>query len=121
MQSYIEHAAVCVKDILWSEKFFKEALGMEETRRAENEDGSLKSIWFKNGLQLMAAGDKQSHHLGLVVDDYQEARRIMLSYEGVKQAEGKPEKWLELPDGLMLELFQAKAGAIEEVLSITIK
>lgn len=73
MQSYIEHAAVCVKDILWSEKFFKEALGMEETRRAENEDGSLKSIWFKNGLQLMAAGDKQSHHLGLVVDDYQYA------------------------------------------------
>lgn len=121
MKSYIEHAAVCVKDILWSEKFFKEALGMIETRRALNEDGSLKSLWFANGLQLMASGDKKAHHLGVVVDDYQEARRIMLSYEGVHQMPNKPEKWIELPDGVVIELFQANMGVIDDVLAIKMK
>lgn len=121
MKAYIEHVAVCVKDILWSEKFFKEALNMEETRRAVNEDGSLKSIWFKNGLQLMAAGEKQSHHLGLIVDDYAAARKTMLSYEGVHEMAGKPEKWLQLPDGLTIELFQAAEGAIDKVLDIKLK
>lgn len=121
MKTYVEHTGVCVKDILWSEKFFKEVLNMQETRRALNEDGSLKSLWFKGGLQLMAGGDKQAHHLGIVVDDYKKAREAMLAVEGVKQAEGKPEKWIELPDGLLLELFQAKDGAIDKALEITMK
>jgi 2-dehydropantoate 2-reductase len=29
----------------------------------------------------------------------------MLSYEGVHSVEGKPEKWVQLPDGLLIELF----------------
>lgn len=121
MKSYIEHVAVCVKDILWSEKFFKDVLRMEETRRALNDDGTLKSLWFKNGIQLMAGGSKQAHHLGLIVDDYAKARADMLAYEGVKQMEGKPEKWIQLPDGTVIELFQANDGVIDDVLNIKFK
>ena len=110
-----------VKDIQWSENFFKKALEMEETRRATNDDGSLKSIWFRNGLQLMASGDKAAHHLGIVVDDYDKAKQAMLAFDGVKQMDGKPDKWLELPDGTVIELFQANPGAIDDVLEIKIK
>ena len=45
----------------------------------------------------------------------------ILAYEGVHSIEGKPEKWVELPDGLVLELFQEKPGAIEKILSIDVK
>lgn len=121
MKAYIEHVAVCVKDISWSEKFFKEALNMEETRRAFNNDGTIKSIWFRNGLQLLSAGSKQAHHLGLVVDNYEEAKKRMLSFDGVEHIKGKPEKWFQLPDGIVIELFQAKPNAIDSILSINIK
>jgi len=33
----------------------------------------------------------------------------------------KPEKWIQLPDGLVLELFQEKPGAIKEILAIDVK
>ena len=121
MKSYIEHVAICVKDIHWSESFFKEALGLEEVRRAHHEDGSIRSIWFRNGLQLLADGDKTPHHLGLVVDDFAAARKAMLSFTGVKQIEGRTEQWLELPDGTTIELFQANPNAIDEILKINIK
>ena len=45
----------------------------------------------------------------------------MLTYDGVTHIEGKPEKWIQLPDGLVLELFQEKPGAIEKRLSIEVK
>ena len=45
----------------------------------------------------------------------------MLAYEGVHPMEGKPEKWVQLPDGLVLELFQEKPGAIEKILDIEVK
>jgi 2-dehydropantoate 2-reductase len=45
----------------------------------------------------------------------------MLAYEGVHALEGKPEKWVQLPDGLVLELFQEKPGAIEKVLAVDVK
>ena len=45
----------------------------------------------------------------------------MLTYEGVHHLEGKPEKWVQLPDGLVLELFQEKPGAVEKILDIEVK
>lgn len=45
----------------------------------------------------------------------------VLAYEGVKQMEGKPEKWIQLPDGTVIELFQANDGVIDDVLNIKFK
>lgn len=45
----------------------------------------------------------------------------VLAYEGVKHMEGKPEKWIQLPDGTVIELFQANDGAIDDVLNIKFK
>lgn len=122
--SYLEHAAVTVADIDWSLAFFQDVLGMTETRRKEKE-GRLQQVWLKGGLQLVASPENpeagRGHHLGIVVQDFEAALQEMLSYEGVHHLEGKPEKWIQLPDGLVLELFQEKPGAIEKVLSVEVK
>ena len=122
--SYLEHAAVTVADIEWSLKFFQTVLGMTETRRKEK-DGVLQQVWLKGGLQLVAAPENpaagRGHHLGIVVQDFKAALQEMLTYEGVHPMEGKPEKWVQLPDGLVLELFQEKPGAIEKILDIEVK
>lgn len=121
--SYLEHAAVTVADIEWSLNFFQTVLGMTETRRKEK-DGVLQQVWLKGGLQLVAAPEDpagRGHHLGIVVQDFKAALQEMLAYEGVRPLEGKLEKWVKLPDGLVLELFQEKPGAIEKVLDIEVK
>ena len=122
--SYLEHAAVTVRDIEWSIRFFSGVLGMEVVRRKEA-DGKLKQVWLRGGIQLVAAPENhdagRGHHLGIVVEDFQGTLSEMLQYDGVHAIPGKPEKWVELPDGLVLELFQEKPGAIEKVLSIEVK
>ena len=109
MKTYIDHAAVTVADIDWSLNFFEKVLGMRETRRREK-DGKLMMVWLDGGIQLVSAADDasagQAHHLGLVVDDLQKALSAMLAVPGVHGIEGKPEKWVQLPDGLTLEMFQ---------------
>ncbi len=122
--SYLEHAAVTVADIEWSRNFFQTVLGMTETRRKEK-DGVLQQVWLKGGLQLVAAPEDpaagRGHHLGIVVQDFKAVLQEMLTYEGVHHLDGKPEKWVQFPDGLVLELFQEKPGAIEKVLAVEVK
>lgn len=122
--SYLEHAAVTVKDMEWSVNFFTKTLGMKVTRTKE-ENGKLEHVWLDGGLQFVALKDeketKPAHHLGIVVNDFNAVLNEMLSYEGVHQIPGKPEKWVELPNGLLLELFQEKPDAIDKVLSIEVK
>ena len=122
--SYLEHAAVTVRDIAWNIRFFEEVLGMEVIRRKEV-SGKLEQVWLRGGLQLISAPDiyeaGRGHHLGIVVENFKDTLKEMLSYEGVHAIEGKPEKWVKLPDGLVLELFQEKPGAIDKILSIDVK
>lgn len=95
-----------VNDIDWCVEFFGNILGMEVTRKKE-EQGKLKQVWLSGGLQLIASetDKKQAHHLGIVVEDFDVTLKEMLSYEGVRHIDGKPDKWVKLPNGLVLELF----------------
>ncbi|SFI22927.1 Catechol 2,3-dioxygenase [Selenomonas ruminantium] len=110
-KAYIDHAAVTVADIQWSLAFFEEVLGMTVTRRREN-DGKLQQVWLDGGIQLIEAPatvpSGQAHHLGIRVRDFKGTLAKMLAYEGVHPVAGKPEKWVQLPDGLLLELFPSE-------------
>ena len=125
MKAYVEHVGVTVRDIEWDVKFFRDVLGMEITRTREDNEGNWQMVWLKGGLQLIAAPQDwpkgQCHHLGLVVEDFEAARKAMLAVDGVEQVTGKPEKWLRLPDGLTIELFQEVSGAIEHLYHIPVK
>ncbi len=82
-QSYLEHAAVTVRDIEWNVDFFEKVLGMTVTRRKE-ENGRLCQVWLRGGLQLVAAPDNhragQGHHIGIVVEDFKDTLKDMLAY-----------------------------------------
>ena len=124
MKTYLDHAAVTVANIEWTRKLFEDVLGMHETRRKE-QDGKLTMLWLDGGIQLVAASENSAagrgHHLGLVVDDLPAALAALKSVPGVHGIEGKPEKWVQLPDGLTLEMFQANDGAIDAALSNKLK
>ena len=124
MKTYLDHAAVTVADIEWTMKLFEDVLGMHETRRKEK-DGNLTMVWLDGGIQLVAAPENSAagrgHHLGLVVDDLPVALAALKAVPGVHGIEGKPEKWVQLPDGLTLEMFQANDGAIDAALDNKLK
>ena len=123
-KSYLEHAAVTVEDMKQSVDFFTNALGMKITR-TKDENGKLKQVWLDGGLQLVALekGEKPkaAHHLGIVVNDYDAVLKELLSYEGVTHIDGKPDKWLKLPNGITLELFQERPDAIDKVSAVELK
>ena len=96
---------------------------MKETRRKEK-DGHITMLWLDGGVQLVASDDPaagRGHHLGLVTDDLKGMIDAMLAVPGVHHIEGKPEKWVQLLDGLTLEMFQASDGAIDGALSHKLK
>ncbi len=114
MKTYLEHTVVPVADLDWSLKFFADVFGMTERRRKENTPRGTQ-VWLTGGLQLVerqAAGADETdggwnHHLGLMVSDLEAATKAALAVPGVHPIEDQPAKWVELPDGTVLELFQA--------------
>jgi catechol 2,3-dioxygenase-like lactoylglutathione lyase family enzyme len=123
-KSYVEHVAVRVKDIQWHINFFYEVLGMD-VREIDGPTDTPKQYWTIGGMQLMSTPDFVAPpsndagwlaHLGIMVDDLETALALAQSW-GVKQLpQGR--NWLQLPDGLAVELMQASSGAVAQALAI---
>lgn len=123
-KSYVEHVAVRVKDIQWHINFFYEVLGMD-VREIDGPTDAPRQYWTIGGMQLMSTPDFVAPpsndagwlaHLGIMVDDLDAALVLAQSW-GVKQLpQGR--NWLQLPDGLAVELMQASAGAVAQALAI---
>ena len=123
-RGYAEHVAICVKDIDWHIQYFREVFGMEVVKKAE-QDGKLKQVWLHGGVQLTATPDfeiseleKQGvHHIGIMAEDLESA--VNESYaRGLQQMKGKEKNWVLLPDGVVLEIMQAKETVVAEALAI---
>ena len=123
-KSYVEHVAVRVKDIQWHINFFYEVLGMD-VREIDGPTDAPRQYWTIGGMQLMSTPDFVAPpsndagwlaHLGIMVDDLEAALALAQSW-GVKELpQGR--NWLQLPDGLAVELMQASAGTVAQVLAI---
>ena len=123
-KSYVEHVAVRVKDIQWHINFFCEVLGMD-VREIDGPTAAPRQYWTIGGMQLMSTPDFVAPpsndagwlaHLGIMVDDL-EAALVLAQSWGVKELpQGR--NWLQLPDGLAVELIQASAGTVAQVLAI---
>jgi catechol 2,3-dioxygenase-like lactoylglutathione lyase family enzyme len=123
-KSYVEHVAVRVKDIQWHINFFYEVLGMD-VREIDGPTDAPKQYWTIGGMQLMSTPDFVAPpsndagwlaHLGIMVDDLEAALALAQSW-GVKELpQGR--NWLQLPDGLAVELMQASSGAVAQALAI---
>ncbi len=125
-RAFLDHAAVAVNDLAWHLDFFTRVLGMTESRRQESPEGKVLQIWLDGGVQLVQAQPDglttygHSRHLGIVLDDFTQTIKDALATPGVKQIPGAPATWLQLPGGLVLELFPAVDGAIEKALQLDI-
>ena len=123
-RAYVEHVAVRVKDIHWHIRFFYEVLGMD-VREIDGPTDDPRQYWMLGGMQLMACPDFEAPpsndagwlaHLGVMVDDL-EAALAAAQHWGVKPLpQGR--NWLQLPDGLAVELMQAAPGCVAQALSI---
>jgi catechol 2,3-dioxygenase-like lactoylglutathione lyase family enzyme len=124
VNAYIEHVAVRVKDIHWHIKFFCEVLGMD-MREVDGSIDDPRQYWTIGGLQLIATPDFVAPstndagwlaHLGVMVDDLEMAIQAAQTW-GVK-ALPQGRNWLQLPDGLAVELIQASPGSVAQALKV---
>lgn len=128
-KAYVEHVAIRVKDIRWHMKFFYDVLDMD-VREVDVSDGSdannPRQYWSVGGVQLMSTPSFEAlpsndsgwlAHLGIMCADLEEALRRAKKF-GVKEL---PQgcNWLQLPDGLAVELMQATpASTVATALAI---
>lgn len=116
-QSYMEHVAIYVKDLDWHIRFFREALGM--TLRDESQ--YPKQVWTIGGIQLISnpayeAPEGRMAHLGIMTEDLEAALEEVYRWDVKAMPQGR--NWVELPDGLCIEIMQAAGKAVSEVLCV---
>ena len=122
--SYVEHVAVRVKDIHWHIRFFHDVLGMT-VREIDGPADAPRQYWTIGGMQLMrtpgfeAAPSNDAGwlaHLGIMVQDLELALAEAQAW-GVKELpQGR--NWLQLPDGLALELIQVHGDGVAQALAV---
>jgi catechol 2,3-dioxygenase-like lactoylglutathione lyase family enzyme len=109
-KSYLEHTAVRVKDILWHIRFFREALGMPVRSTQDSEDDPIQ-VWTVGGVQLVSdkafeGPEGRMAHLGIMTEDLEAALEEVYKWGVTELPQGH--NWFALPDGLQIELMQAK-------------
>ena len=123
-RSYVEHVAVRVKDIRWHIDFFHEVLGMD-VREIDGPTDAPHQYWTIGGMQLMSTPDFAAPpsndagwlaHLGIMVEDLPGALAAAQAWGATTLPQGH--NWLQLPDGLAVELIQASGNAVAEVLAV---
>ena len=128
-RAYVEHVAVRVKDIRWHMKFFYDVLDMD-VRDVDVTDGSdanePRQYWSVGGMQLIHSPSFEAPpsndsgwlaHIGIMVEDLDEALSRASKYNLKQLPQGRG--WLQLPDGLAIELMQATpASAVAEALAV---
>ena len=111
VKAYVEHVAVRVKNIHWHIRFFAEVLGMD-VREIDGPADNPRQYWTVGGMQFMASPDFEAPptnesgwlaHLGVMVNDLDAAIAAAQSWGIQTLPQGR--NWLQLPDGLAVELL----------------
>lgn len=125
VRAYLEHVALRVNDIHWHIRFFREVLGMG-LRDLHGTPENPSQYWSIGGIQLIATPGFAAApsndagwlaHLGVMVDDLEAAIWAASQWEGVKSLP-QGHNWLQLPDGLAVELLQAAPGSVAQALAV---
>ncbi|WP_250475499.1 VOC family protein [Caballeronia sp. GAFFF1] len=120
-KAYLEHVAIWVKDIHWHIRFFEQVLGMT-MREVDGSVDEPRQYWTLGGLQFVSepryeGPEGRLAHLGVMCEDLDAALQAAQAF-GVSEMPQGP-NWLRLPDGLAVELIQAKPVAcVAQALSI---
>jgi hypothetical protein len=119
-RSYLEHTAVRVKDIQWHIRFFSEALGMP-VRNSNGPADRPEQVWTLGGLQLVSdpgfeGPEGRIAHLGIMTEDLESTLKEVYTWDVTQMPQGR--HWVALPDGLVIELLQAKGNSVAEALAV---
>ena len=120
-KAYVEHVAIWVKDIHWHIRFFEEVLGMT-MREVDGPRDEPRQYWTLGGLQLIhdprfEGPEGRLAHLGVMCEDLKTALAAAQAFDVTEMPQGR--NWLRLPDGLAVELIQAKpAACVAQALAI---
>lgn len=111
--AHVDHVAVRIADIAWHIRFFQEVFGMV-VKQVDGPAEAPLQVWFDAGIQLIATAGHEAlpsndagwlAHIALCVAD----REAVLAHAADWGATVLPQaaNWIQTPDGLALELFQA--------------
>jgi hypothetical protein len=123
-KSYVEHVAVRVNDIQWHINFFHDVLGMD-VREIDGPTDAPNQYWSIGGMQLMSTPGFAAPpsndagwlaHLGIMVQDLESALAEAQKWDVKQLPQGR--NWLQLPDGLAIELMQAHGNSVAEALAV---
>lgn len=120
-KAYLEHVAIWVEDIQWHIRFFEDVLGMA-MREVDGPVDAPRQYWTLGGLQFIHAPGREGPegrlaHLGVMCEDLEAALAAARLYGASEMPQGR--NWLCLPDGLVLELIQARpASCVQQALII---
>ena len=120
-KAYLEHVAIWVRDIHWHIRFFHDVLGMA-MREVQGTEADPIQYWTLGGLQFIAKPDfagpeGRLAHLGIMCEDVEAAIAAAHAFGVTEMPQGR--NWLRLPDGLAVELMQARpASCVAQALSI---
>lgn len=120
-RAYVEHVAIWVKDIQWHIRFFEDVFGMT-MREVDGSIDAPRQYWTLGGLQFIHAPEHEGAegrlaHLGLMCEELEAALAAAKRYGVSEMPQGR--NWLRLPDGLAVELIQARpASCVAQALNI---
>ena len=119
-QAYLEHVAIKVKDIKWHIRFFEEVFGMT-IRKTDGPEDQPRQVWTIGGIQLVSdpsfeGPEGRTAHLGIMVDDLDWVLEQAYNRGVTQMPQGR--NWFTLPDGLAIEVMQAKRGAVSGILAV---
>lgn len=119
-KAYVEHVAIFVRDIHFHIRFFEEVLGMT-MREVDGAHEDPRQYWTVGGMQFIAMPDFEGPegrlaHLGLMCEDLEAALAAARRFDVKPMSQGP--NWLRLPDGLAIELIQARNDAVGRALAI---
>ncbi|AOK31803.1 glyoxalase [Burkholderia singularis] len=120
-KAYLEHVAIRVKDIRWHIRFFEDVLGMA-LREMDGTPDAPRQYWTLGGLQFIHAPEHDGPegrlaHLGVMCEDLEAALAAARRFGATQMPQGR--NWLRLPDGLAVELIQARpASCVAQALAI---
>ncbi len=122
-KSYLEHTAIRVKDIQWHIHFFGEALGMS-VRSVDGPEDHPKQVWTLGGIQLVSdpgfeGPEGRIAHLGIMTEDLEASIKEVKKWAVTQMPQGR--NWFALPDGLSIELIQAKGNSVAEALAVNFR
>ncbi|AQQ27933.1 VOC family protein [Burkholderia cenocepacia] len=120
-KAYLEHVAIWVKDIHWHIRFFEDVLGMT-LREVDGPLDAPRQYWTLGGMQFIHAPDHDGPegrlaHLGVMCEDLEAALAAAQRFDVTEMPQGR--NWIRLPDGLAVELIQARpASYVAQALAI---